>query len=277
MAERQQSGPTALDFATGLARAFGGAVLFAFPLLMTMEMWQLGFSMSRAHLAIFIALTLPLLFGLSYYSGFESTVSRAEDAEDAFIALGVGFVASVLMLVLFGMIHWDMPVGEIAGKIGVQMAPASIGAIVARKQFHPQETDQDQEKRASYSGELFLMAAGALFVAFNVAPTEEVLLIAYTMSAWHAVALVAVSVLMLHGFVYTVGFAGQEEPPDYAGFWLTFLHFTVAGYGIALIVSLYVLWTFGRTTGLHATDIATFMVVLGFPASLGAATARLIV
>ncbi len=79
-----------LQFATGLARAFGGAVLFAFPLLMTMEMWQLGFSMSRLRLAIFIALTLPLLFGLSYYSGFEKTASRGEDAEDAFVAFGGG-------------------------------------------------------------------------------------------------------------------------------------------------------------------------------------------
>ena len=69
------------------------------------------------------------------------------------------------------------------------------------------------------------------------------------MTPWHAVALTVVSVLLLHGFVYTVGFAGQEERPDYAGFWLTFLHFTIAGYGIALLVSLYVLWTFERTVG----------------------------
>ena len=121
------------------------------------------------------------------------------------------------------------------------------------------------------------MAAGAVFVAFNVAPTEEVILIAYTMTPWHAVALAAVSILLLHLFVYAVGFAGQEEPPDYAGFWLTFLHFTIAGFGIALLVSLYVLWTFERTAGLDVSDVAMMMVVLAFPASLGAATARLIV
>ena len=273
----RRQGPT-LEFARGIGLAFGGAILFAFPLLMTMEMWQLGFSMSRARLALFIAVTLPLLVGLSYYSGFEKTESLAEDVEDAFIAFAVGFIASAVMLALFGIIHWDMSLEEMAGKIAVQTVPASIGAIVASKQFHAQDDDMEQrESRATYAGELFLMSAGALFIAFNVAPTEEVLLVAFTMTTWHAVALALVSVILLHVFVYTVGFAGQEEPPDYAGFWLTFLHFTIAGYGIALLVSLYVLWTFERTAGMSVPEIATLMVVLGFPAALGAATARLVV
>jgi putative integral membrane protein (TIGR02587 family) len=268
-----------LSFLIGVSRAFGGAVLFAFPLLMTMEMWQLGFSMSRAKLAIFIAATLPLLLGLSYFSGFERTESLAEDAEDAFIAFGAGAIASALLLAIFGIIAPGMSLGEIVGKIGVQAVPASIGAIVASKQFHaaPEDGGGEEEDRASYGGELFLMAAGALFVAFNVAPTEEMIRIAYSMTRWHAVALAVITLLMLHGFVYTVGFAGQEERPDYAGFWLTFLHFTVAGYGIALLVSLYVLWIFDRTTGVSVVETATTMVVLGFPAALGAAVARLIV
>ncbi len=265
-----------LEFATGIARAFGGAVLFAFPLLMTMEMWQLGFSMDRLRLAMFIALSLPLLFGLSYYSGFEKTASRAEDAEDTFVAFGVGFIASALMLGLFGMITPEMPLTEVFGKIGLQTVPASIGAMVASKQFHSGDQDAE-EKRASYAGELFLMAAGAVFVAFNVAPTEEMLVIAFTMTPWHAVVLALVSVAMLHGLVYAVGFAGEEQPPSNAGFWMTFLHFSIAGYGIALIISLYVLWTFERTVGIAPAEVAMMMVVLGFPSALGAATARLII
>jgi putative integral membrane protein (TIGR02587 family) len=264
-----------LHFARGVARAFGGAVLFAVPLLMTMEMWELGASMSRGRLAIFVAATLPLLLGLSYYSGFERTESLAEDAEDAFVAYGVGWISSALMLALFGMITFDMSPGEIIGRIGVQSVPASIGAIVASKQL--QARGDEPRRRATYRGELFLMGAGAVFVAFNVAPTEEMILIAYTMTPWHAVLLALFSIIVLHGFVYTVGFAGQEERPDYAGFWLTFLHFTIAGYGIALLVSLYVLWIFERTPGVSPSEIAMMMVALGFPAALGAATARLIV
>jgi putative integral membrane protein (TIGR02587 family) len=278
VAEEKAAEAGGMDFLTGIGRAFGGAVLFAFPLLMTMEMWQLGFTMNRLKLALFIALALPLLVGLSYFAGFEKTKSLAEDAEDAFIAFGIGFVASALMLILFGLITPSMPLGEIVGKIGVQAVPASIGAIVASKTLQSRDGDgNDEEDRASYPGELFLMAAGALFVAFNVAPTEEMVLIAFTMTTWHAVALALVSILILHAFVYTVGFAGQEEPPGNTGFALTFLHFTIAGYGIALLVSLYVLWTFDRTVGSSIAEIAMMTVVLAFPAALGAATARLVV
>ena len=51
-------------FLIGLARAFGGAILFSFPILMTMEMWQLGFYIDRFRLALFIVAFIPLLFGL---------------------------------------------------------------------------------------------------------------------------------------------------------------------------------------------------------------------
>ena len=53
------------DFAIGLARAFDGAIIFSLPILMTMEMWWLGFLMEPWRLALLIALGLPLLFGLS--------------------------------------------------------------------------------------------------------------------------------------------------------------------------------------------------------------------
>ena len=73
-------------FFTGLARAFGGAVLFALPLLMTMEMWWLGFYLSRLHLMLFMVLMIPLLVALDYYSGFEETRSWREDWMDGMIA-----------------------------------------------------------------------------------------------------------------------------------------------------------------------------------------------
>jgi uncharacterized membrane protein len=54
-----------LRFAVGLARAFGGALVFSLPLLMTMEMWWLGFAMDRLRLALLLAVQLPLLVGLA--------------------------------------------------------------------------------------------------------------------------------------------------------------------------------------------------------------------
>jgi putative integral membrane protein (TIGR02587 family) len=118
------------------------------------------------------------------------------------------------------------------------------------------------------------MAAGALFFAMNVAPTEEMILIAYKATPVHVLALMGISLLLLHLIVFNAGFAGQEEAdhPVTAAF-----HFTLPGYAIALGVSLFVLFVFGRTEGDWLPGIVQKVAVLGFPASIGAAAARLLV
>ena len=83
---------TSERYAIGLTRAFGGAIIFGLPLLMTMEMWSLGFSMGRGRLLLLVGFTLAVLVGLSYFSGFEKTFSLKEDAMDAFAAFGVGVI-----------------------------------------------------------------------------------------------------------------------------------------------------------------------------------------
>ena len=55
-----------------------------------------------------------------------------------------------------------------------------------------------------------------------------------------------------------------------------FLRFTVVGYAIALVISAYLLWTFGRFDATGWEERITAVVVLGFPATVGAAAARLI-
>ncbi len=267
-------------YAIGLARAFGGAVIFAIPLLMTMEMWSLGFTMGRGRLLLFVAINFAILVGLSYFAGFEKTFSWKDDALDAFAAFGVGVITSAAMLALFGVVTLDMTWSEIVGKVALQSVPASLGAMLGRKQLGAEQdtgAEDERKREAGYRGELFLMLAGALFLAFNVAPTEEMILIAFQMTPWHALVLGAASIVLLHVFVYTVGFSGQESRPEGGTFLSTFLHFTLAGYGIALLVSLYVLWTFGRTDAVDLAQIAMMAVVLAFPAALGAAIARLVI
>lgn len=275
-AEDRRGEPSSSDYAKGLLRAFGGAILFAFPLLMTMEMWWLGFYMDRSRLFLFLALNFFLLLGLSFFAGFRESFSLKEEALDACAAYGVGAIASAAILALFGIITLDTPPGEVLGKIAVQSVPASIGAMAARKQLG-EEDNQDEEPKGGYAGQLFLMLAGALFLAFNVAPTEEMILISYKMTAWHGLALVLASIFLLHAFVYSLDFAGEEKLPGDGGFWRSFFGYSLPGYGIALVVSLYVLWTFGRTEDAAPAQIALMTAVLGFPAALGAAVARLVV
>jgi putative integral membrane protein (TIGR02587 family) len=255
------------------ARALGGALIFAFPLLMTMEMWWFGMYMDRGRLALFLLLFLPALTGLSRYSGFRLTANWFDDALDALVAVSAGMIIGVILMTIFGILGPGMSTDELLGKVAVLSIPGSMGAIIASKNLGSEESnDQDQ---VSYVGELFIMAAGAVFVAFNVAPTEEIILIAFKMGYAQTAALVLLSIVVLHALVYSLEFRGQHG--DDVGFVHVATSFTIAGYAIALLMSAYVLWTFGRLEGLGADKIIASVTVLGFPAALGAATARLVI
>jgi len=257
-----------------LARAFAGALVFNIPLLMTMEMWEQGVTMERWRLLTFIVAGLPLLYGLAYYAGFSKRRGFRNDILDTAVALAVGFVTASVLLILFGVVQWNAPPQEAIGRVALQAVPGAMGALLARRQLSGDGGGDTDEDDASYFGELFLMAAGALFFALNIAPTEEIILIAYKATALHVLALIALSLLLLHLIVFNAGFAGQEEADRPL---LAFLHFTLPGYAIALGISLFALYVFGRTDGLSAQGVAQIVIVLGFPAAIGAAAARLLV
>jgi len=263
-------------FAVGLARAFGGAVIFALPVFMTMEMWWLGFYMDRFRLLLLALLNIPLLTALSYHAGFEETFSLRDDLINAFVAYAVGLVAATIVLVLFSVVEFGMSWDEVLGKVLLLAIPGSIGAALAANQLGSSVGGEKRERDETYLGELFLMVAGALFLSFNVAPTEEMVLIAYQMTPWHALALTLASLLLMHAFVYAVEFRGQSALPHGTSQWSAFLRFTVVGYALVLLVSLYVLWTFGRTDGTGLAEVVSTATVLAFPGAIGAAAARLI-
>ena len=263
-------------FLVGIARAYAGAIIFALPMLMTMEMWSLGFTMHRAQLSLLLVVTLPLLVGLSHYVGFERTFELKEDLVDALVAYAVGFTASWVILTLLSIIDSTMSQDEIIGKVALQAVPAAIGALLAQSQLGQKEDEEEQQRDIGYFGILFLMGIGALFLALNLAPTEEMILIAYRMSGWHAILLAGASLLIMHGFVYAVNFSGAAEMPAGAPVWRVFLRYTVVGYVAALLISLFVLWAFGRTDGVDLHEVLTMTIVLGFPAAIGSAAARLI-
>jgi len=267
------------DYALGLARAVAGALIFGLPLLMTMEMWAIGVHISALRLVLFIAFNFIVLVGLSRFGGFERTATLTEDILDSLAAYAVGMTCAAAILWLFGLIRPDTTLAELVGQVAIQSVPGSFGAMIARKQLGGQaEDDPESDSRGGgYGGQLFLMLAGALFLAFNVAPTEEMLLIAYKMSAAQSLFLLLVSLAALHALVFAVGLRGQEDAPRGYGAARLFLIYTIPGYAIVLLVSLYVLWTFGSLDGASPTMIARVAIVLGFPAAIGAAIARLVV
>jgi uncharacterized membrane protein len=76
--------------------------------------------------------------------------------------------------------------------------------------------------------------------------------------------------------VYSLEFRGQVEMPEGHHPFSVFLRYSVVGYALALAVSAAVLWLFGRFDDVSVATMARQTVVLGFPAALGAAAARLI-
>lgn len=262
------------DYARDLGRAFGGALLFSLPLLMTMEMWWFGFSLHPARLALFLFAAVPLLVGLAFFAGFSHRHhGLAHAVLDTFVALAVGYLTAAALLGVMAILEPGGPLRHSVGQVALQAVPGAMGALLARRQLSAGRGDGD-EGQARYPGELFLMVAGALFLGLNLAPTEEMIVIAYRMTPWHSVALIAVSLTVMHAIVYRAGFAGQEEQGHPV---TAFFHFTLAGYGLVLLVSLYVLWVFGRTDGHGFREIVDAAVVLAFPGALGAAAARLLV
>ena len=261
-----------------IGRAYAGALVFGLPMLMTMQMWQLGFYENRLKLFLLTLLTVPLLVGVSRYAGFAETATWREDLRDACVAYVVGATTSALVLLLFAIIGPETTLDAVVGKVALQAMAASLGALLARGQLGRKGGEEEIRRReAGYAGELFLMAVGALFLSLNVAPTNEIELLAYRMTPWHALTLALGSMLVMHGFVYAVQFEGGTDLSPETPWWSAALRFTVAGYALALLVSLYVLWTFGRTSGTAWAEVVRMMIVLGFPAAVGAAGARLII
>lgn len=270
------------QFLIGICRAIAGALLFALPMLMTMEMWALGFYIDRFQLLLLLLLNMPLLIGLAHRIGFEATFGWREDLRDSAIAYGIGIVTSAIILILLGLLKADDPWHEILGRIAIQSVPASIGAMLGRSQLSGDNAEDDQPgdeeggRETGYAGELFMMAVGALFLSLNMAPTEEMILLSYKMTPLHALVTIVVSIALMHGFVYAVSFKGSHELSSNTPWWHAFVRFTLPGYIIAVLISLYCLWTFERLGDVSATQILMSVIVLSFPGAIGASAARLI-
>lgn len=250
-------------------RAVGGALLFAMPVLMTMEVWRLALTVDRYRLVALVAGTVLLVAGLTWHLG------RAEAGWQAsLVDAGVAFVAAAAaagaILTVLDVLDWIRAWQDAVSVLGLALLPAAVGASYARSQLGG---TSGSSRGSGYGYELFLMVAGAVVFATSLAPTEEIVLLAAKMTPWHTLVLVGVSLALMHAFVYQLGFAGQE---DDHGPLLSFAVFTVVGYALALTVSAYLLWTLGRFADTGLLTVVTESVVLTLPASLGAAAARLI-
>ncbi|CCG02634.1 TIGR02587 family membrane protein [Blastococcus saxobsidens] len=254
----------------GFGRGIGGALLFAMPLLMTMEVWRLGLAVDRYRVAALTVGTVLLVIGLARNLGGSGRSGWRASLVDAGVAFLAAALAAAVILTTLDVLDWLRDWRDAVSILLLAMLPAAVGASYARAQLGEGSAFPS---KSGYGHELSLMVAGAVVFAANVAPTEEIVLLAATMTPWHTLVLVALSLALMHAFVYGVGFGGEEE---YEGPVQSFATFTIVGYALALCVAAYLLWTLGRFEDIGLLMVVTESVVLALPASLGAAAARLI-
>lgn len=265
------------------ARGVAGGLLFSLPLLYTMEVWWAGFVARPLHLLLYFLTGFLLLFGYNRYAGLHQDASWLEVAFEAVEEMGLGLLLAAGLLWLLGQIGAGMPFPEVLGKVVVEGVTVAIGVSVGSAQLGGDGKDEEEEQGMSgreapgIAGQLVLAACGAILFASNVAPTEEIVMIAFESSPGKILGLALLSLLLGGIILFSSDFRGSKRlTPDEDRGPFRILSRTVVNYAVALLSSAFILWFFGRFDGMPVSMCAAQTIVLGAAASLGASAGRLL-
>lgn len=258
-----------------VGRAIGGAVIFNLPLLMTMEMWWLAYYIPPTRLVCLLIVSLLLFLGVASIIGFRERRKLADNVVDVFVAYLIGFCVSALTLLLFNTVSGDMPYEVSLNAVTLQAIPAALGALLGRSEIGNGQHNPGGEKK--YLDEIVVFAVGALFLALNVAPTEEIELIARQMDEWHTLALFLVTILVMLIFAVACCYNNRDEKGGSSKAIYSYACFCGTVYMVSLVVSVFLLWVFGQIDVMAPNELLGVLVALLFPAGIGAAAAKLII
>lgn len=264
------------------ARGVAGGLLFSLPLIYTMEVWWAGFLARPPHLLLYFIVGFVLLFAYNRYSGLRQDASWSEIAFEAVEEMGLGLLLAALLLWLLGQIQTGMTFGEVLGKVVVEGVTVAIGVSVGSAQLggngnEDQGMSRGRDEHLGLSGQIALAACGAVLFASNVAPTEEIEMIAAEASRWKVLGLALLSLGLSALILFYSDFRGSDRvAPDEERGPFTVLSRIVLDYSVALVASAFILWFFGRFDGMAPAACAAQTVVLGVASSLGASAGRLL-
>ena len=269
-----------------LARGLGGGMLFGIPLVYTMEVWWLGGTTRAPHMLAALLVTFVPIALLIHTAGFRRDEdTRPSDAlMDAVEAVALGVVAAGLLLLVLGEIGPGTPLAETTGKLVYEGVPFAIGVAVARHILGGSRTaDDDGSSTARTPGQATLAdlgatLVGAVFVAFNIAPTDEIPMLASSATFPSLLSVVVLSVAASYVIVFVAGFGDQPSRRGQEGLFQHPMTETVSAYLVALLSAAAMLWFFQRIEG-PVLSAATFtqVLLLGLPAAVGGAAGRLAV
>ena len=261
------------------ARGITGGVLFSIPLLYTMEMWWRGFTADPHYLLVGVGVTFLLLLGYNRFAGIREDSSWWDVAMDAVENYGLAIIVSFLVLWLLNRINFQMPANEIIGKVAIESMIVAIGISVGTAQLGQSKEkkgeDGSEKKGGTYDvlHDVTLALCGAILFASSVAPTLEIKKLAVGSGKENILIMIFVSLAFSAIILFFSDFKGaaKKRPPT-----SKIIFDLVVCYSVALVASLGLMWFFGRIEG-SLLLVASEMVVLGFPASIGSSAGRLLI
>ncbi|MEL6856183.1 MAG: DUF2391 family protein, partial [Cyanobacteria bacterium J06607_13] len=196
-----------------ILKGAAGSFLFGIPLLYTVEVWSIGSSTNALRLLLVQGFTFVVVLLLTQIEGFRRslTIKPIETVLESIEALGIGIICAAIALLLLRRITVETPLSEALGKLIFEGVPFSLGVTLARSTLERQrsgyrrtlDTDSPLLQATSFSNTLSKKLAdldatliGAIVIAFSIAPTEEVTLIAADLPPLWLLLVMAASLLI---------------------------------------------------------------------------------
>lgn len=272
-----------------LIRGISGGFLFGVPLLYTMEVWWIGSSVEPLRLLIAIALTFAIAFLLNQTTGFRgaSDVRFRDAVVDSIEAIALGIFCTSCVLVLFQEITLDTPLGEALGKLIYESVPFALGVALSN-QFLNDESEEKQEQPKKQPGrnkqlngtvaDVGATLIGGIIIAFSIAPTDEVPMLAASTSGSWLLGLIFASLLISYAIVFAANFSNQSKRQQQKGIFQDPFSETVISYLVSLIAAALMLWFFDKLNLSDPWSIwLRYTLILGLPTTVGGAAGRLAV
>jgi putative integral membrane protein (TIGR02587 family) len=256
-----------------------GALIFAVPLIFTMEMWSIGAWLPIWKVLVLVGLALLINIGLDYKAGFKEDPTLRGAVDQAIEVLAIGAIVGGTMLLILDRISLGDAPATIFRSIALQAIPLSIGASIANSIFARQQRDVQDKRAEEEPGvaalllDIGITLVGGLFISFGIIPTDEVPLLAAELHQTRLLLLILAALIVSYVIVFaTQADAGTPEAAYHRAF-----PETILSYGVSLFVAGLTLFLLGRLE-LHdpmAWNLS-LVVVLAFPATIGGAAGRLV-
>lgn len=279
--------PTVQQSLREYGRGVAGGLLFSLPLLFTMEMWDAGATSQPGRLLVGIVGVFVLLLAYNRYAGLHADACLSEVIVDSVEEFALGLLLSAGILWLIGSIDTHTKIQELVGKVVLEGLAVAIGVSVGTAQLgggsdedDDDEDDEEEEEEELHQprwflGQLTLATCGAVLIAANIAPTDEIPDIARTVTPVQQLGLTAATLLVGALVLYASDFHGARDHVRHRGR-VDVLSGTVVNYLISLGAAATLLWFFGRFDDCGPSFCLAQSIVLGLPTAIGASAGRLL-